>query len=231
MNYLNGKIYKIESPLGEKIYIGSTTNKYLSQRMTSHKYKYRCWKNGEKEGRTRSFELFDEYGLDNCIIVLIEVYPCNSKDELHAREGYYIKSMKCCNKVIPGRTQQEYVMENCDKLNEYRKQYRITNKEMISNNSKQYRDKNQVTISEKKKLRYESNKDDYAAKHKAYYELHKDTILQKHKDYYEQHKDMLLQNIKQTFVCECGTELTLCNKARHLKSKKHLSIKPLNKNI
>ena len=31
--YNNGKIYKIESNLGNKIYIGSTTKDYLSQRM------------------------------------------------------------------------------------------------------------------------------------------------------------------------------------------------------
>jgi hypothetical protein len=41
VNYGNGKIYKIESHLGDKIYIGSTTKQYLSQRMDKHRSEYR----------------------------------------------------------------------------------------------------------------------------------------------------------------------------------------------
>jgi hypothetical protein len=48
MNYQNSKIYKIESITGEgKIYIGSTTKKYLSQRLTQHKLFYKYWKDGK----------------------------------------------------------------------------------------------------------------------------------------------------------------------------------------
>ena len=44
VNYSNGKIYKIESDLGDLIYIGSTTKYYLSQRMERHRFDYvrRC---------------------------------------------------------------------------------------------------------------------------------------------------------------------------------------------
>jgi hypothetical protein len=59
-DYSKGKIYKIQSHLGDKIYIGSTTKQYLSQRMVQHKGDYKCWKNG-KLNKTFSFELFDEY--------------------------------------------------------------------------------------------------------------------------------------------------------------------------
>ena len=34
--YQNGKIYAIKSPNTEKIYIGSTTQKYLSSRLAQH---------------------------------------------------------------------------------------------------------------------------------------------------------------------------------------------------
>ena len=68
VNYSNGKIYKIESHLGDKIYIGSTTKEYLSQRMDNHRGHYKVWKNGQGN-KTTSFELFDEYGIENCKIV------------------------------------------------------------------------------------------------------------------------------------------------------------------
>jgi hypothetical protein len=59
VNYNNGKIYKIESHLGDKVYIGSTTKEYLSQRMTAHRESFNQWKKGKRE-LTTSFLLFDE---------------------------------------------------------------------------------------------------------------------------------------------------------------------------
>ena len=105
-DYQKTKIYKIESHLGDKIYVGSTAKEYLSQRFQQHKNAYKKWKNG-KVGKYTSFELFDEYGIENCQIVLIEAYPCNSKDEKNAKEGHYIKTLNCVNKVVVGRTREE----------------------------------------------------------------------------------------------------------------------------
>ncbi len=81
VNYSNTKIYKIMSHLGDKIYIGSTTKRYLSQRMDNHRSGYKLWKHGT-QGKVNSYTLFDEYGVENCEIVLIEAYPCNGKDEV-----------------------------------------------------------------------------------------------------------------------------------------------------
>ena len=71
VNYDNSKIYKIWSTAGDKIYIGSTTKKYLSQRMDNHRSGYKLWKN-DKHYLTTSYHLFEEYGLDNCFIELLE---------------------------------------------------------------------------------------------------------------------------------------------------------------
>jgi len=154
MNYQKGKIYKIESHLGPKIYIGSTTKEYLSQRMTMHRYRYKAWKN-EKYHRITSFELFDEYGIDNCNIILLELCPCNTKDELTSRESHYIRTLNCVNKVIPDRTQTEY-----------QKLYYETNKEVISKQTKKYYETNKEAISEKKKENYETNKEAILEKQK-----------------------------------------------------------------
>jgi len=106
--YSNGKIYQIESNVGNKIYIGSTVKKLLCDRMSGHRYDYKRWKNGNKQRIYKSFEMFDEYGLENCKIVLIENYPCNSRDELTSREAHYIRTMTCVNRYIPDRSDEEY---------------------------------------------------------------------------------------------------------------------------
>lgn len=135
MDYQKGKIYKIESHLGDKIYIGSTTKEYLSQRMTAHRGDYNSWKKGNNQGKISSFELFEEYGVENCNIFLLEQCPCNSKDELRAKEGYYIKILKCVNKLIPGRTvkenKEQYYKYNKVSILENRKLFYLDNKEKI----------------------------------------------------------------------------------------------------
>ena len=105
VNYSKGKIYKIESHLGDKIYIGSTTKERLCQRMDTLRHNYDSWKNGTSE-LTTAYEIFEEYGVKNCQLVLLESYPCTCKDELESRKAFYIKSMDCVNKVIPNRTPQ-----------------------------------------------------------------------------------------------------------------------------
>ena len=86
INYENSKVYKIWSPSGDKIYVGSTTKEYLSQRMTAHRTNYNRWKLGVY-GYITAFLIFDEYGLDNCFIELLEAKSCKSKDELNQLEG------------------------------------------------------------------------------------------------------------------------------------------------
>ena len=140
-NYQNGKIYQITSYSGDKIYIGSTTKQYLSSRMDSHRSHYKRWKNGTC-GKIMVYDMFDEYGVGNCKILLLELYPCNSNDELIAREGYFIRTIECVNKVTPGRTLKEYREDNKDKISEKAKQYREDNKDKISEKAKQYREDN-----------------------------------------------------------------------------------------
>ena len=113
-NYQNGKIYKITSLHTDKCYVGSTTLKYLSSRLGGHKQDL-------KRGKNVSSKYILEFG--NCKIVLLELYPCNSKDELLARERYYIENFDCVNKKIPGRTMKEYVEDNKECIKEYKRKY------------------------------------------------------------------------------------------------------------
>ena len=119
INYNHGKIYRIVPNCEHdphEIYIGSTTKKYLSQRMADHILTYRRYKNG-KRGLTTSFILFDKYGIDNCSIILLELVNANSKDELLKRERFHIENIKCVNKYVPLRSGDEYYKANKEIIN------------------------------------------------------------------------------------------------------------------
>ena len=103
-NYQNGKVYSIRSmSRPELIYVGSTTKEYLSQRMDSHRGAYSRWKKGGKT-YTTSYKLFDEYGIENCCIELLEAKSCCDNHEKSRLEGKHIRELECVNKIIQGRT-------------------------------------------------------------------------------------------------------------------------------
>ena len=152
--YENGKIYKIEPINGneEDVYVGSTTEKYLSTRISKHKSNFKCYQNGIQKGRNTCYELFEKYGIDNCLIILLETVKCNSKEELLARERFYIKSLKCINKRIEGRTKKEYneqyYNDNKEKFIENVKKYEENNKEKVKAYREKWRDDNRGKYSE-----------------------------------------------------------------------------------
>jgi len=100
IDYSKSKVYKIYCPTEPSLcYIGSTTKQYLSQRMDGHRSKYKTCKKS-----TTSYLIFDKYGIENCIIELIELYPCFTVEELRKREGYYIQNNNCVNINVPTST-------------------------------------------------------------------------------------------------------------------------------
>ena len=120
--YENGKIYKITDTGYNKVYVGSTCES-LSKRIERHRAKYSSYKTGKTNKNLSVFEIFDEFGIEDCKIELIENYPCSCKEELLRREGHYIKSIDCVNKVIPHRTEEE--------RKEVAREYYYKNKEKI----------------------------------------------------------------------------------------------------
>ncbi len=100
-------------------YIGSTT-KLLCQRLGQHRSNYKSYLKGTSHYVT-SFKILEN---DDYSIILIENYPCKNKEELCARERYYIDSIGCVNKVVPQRTRHQYRKDNKENI----KQYYIENK-------------------------------------------------------------------------------------------------------
>jgi hypothetical protein len=97
-DYSKGKIYKLVCNETGLVYYGHTTYEYLSQRLAKHIQHYKEW----LEGKARFITAFEIIKNNNYEIILLESYPCNSIDELKARERYYIENNERVNKNIPG---------------------------------------------------------------------------------------------------------------------------------
>jgi hypothetical protein len=161
-DYSKGKIYKLECLTTGKVYIGSTTKQYLSQRLTSHRYCFDAW----KKGKMRYVTAYEIIECNDYQITLLEAYPCSSLDELLARERHWIESMHCINKCRPVREEQERI--------EYHREYYKTNRETQSDQSKERYARNQEQILAKNKEWREANKEKLKEKSNQYREIHKE---------------------------------------------------------
>ncbi len=241
-DYTKGKIYKLICNETSKIYIGSTCQS-LCKRYGDHVAQYKYWKNTNKN-YVSSFKLIID---GNCDIVLIENYSCNNKEELHARERYWIEQYDCVNKIIPTRTQHEYRNDNIDKIKEYDndryhnerklnndyqekiKDYRDKNKEKTQEYNKQYYINNKEKI-KKATLNYaNNNKDKIKESNKKYRENNKEKIAEINKEY--QNKPEVKEKIKERMkkyrekiTCNiCNCDIALDSIYKHNLSKKHIS--------
>ena len=135
-DYQLSKIYKLVSNKTPDIYIGSCLMR-LSTRLSCHK---------NKRNKCVSRNLFINEAL--ITIVLIENYPCNTKNELKARELFHITSNNCININkpfvcdIPFSDKQawhkEYYQANTEHKKEYYKEYNLSHRDQIKTKSKEY---------------------------------------------------------------------------------------------
>ena len=211
--YQHGKIYRITDNSYTLFYYGSTVQE-LSARMSGHRRDYQCFING-KYHKVSVFDIFDEFGTDSCKIELVELFPCDSKDELRKREGYHIQNNECVNKRIAGRTRKEWAVDNKDRLiTQYKdyyekhkqtfaekgKQYRAEHTERIRARNREYQQTNKETIKEQTKQYREANKDKLKRSHKEYYENHKDERLRRQKEYVAAHIVEVKERLKNWYV-------------------------------
>jgi len=161
-DYSLAKIYQIICNTTGKRYIGSTVQKKLCTRLATHV---------SKKNTTTSREIIEGGNYD---MVLIENFPCDSKDELHKRERHFIETLdNCVNKYIPNRTKKEYRHDNRKKI----KDYYVENKIEILKKHKNYYDNNREQILKQQK-----------AYDKEYRLKNRDIINQKQKDKYQAKK-------------------------------------------
>ena len=117
MDYKNGKIYQILNNINDEVYVGSTIQP-LSKRLHCHKSQ-----SDSLVRKNKLHELMRTIGKNNCYIELIENYPCNTKEELLAREGHYIRERATLNQQIAGRTRKERREVNAEHIKEKQRIY------------------------------------------------------------------------------------------------------------
>ena len=110
------------------------------------------------------------------------------------KELYYINLYDCVNKMKTGLTYKES-KKNWNKNNpEYYNLYYNNNKETIKKTQEKYRDNN------------------------------KEKEQERVKKYYHNNIEKIKQSKQEEILCECGTIIKKCRKARHIKSNKHINI-------
>lgn len=199
-----GSVYKIIADNDETqvVYIGSTKDE-LSRRMSYHRSGYKAYKDGKKTNFTSSFILFDEFGIENCKIILLESYDVSSKDELKSKEQMWIDKIPNCNKYKAFRTEEQ----KKEYTQKYDKQYRIDNREKIAEQHKVYAEEHKEQMAE------------YNAKWR---EDNHEKLLEDKKTYYQKNKEKILSAQAEKITCECGLILSKNNLAAHKKSQQHL---------
>lgn len=231
--YNNGKIYKITSVHTVDVYIGSTTRD-LKERFREHKKNYKAYLIGKYKGAVTSFLLLNH---DACDITLIELINVETKKELLAREGHYIRTTpNCINKQIPGRTPEEWCIDNKDNKAIYNKKYRLENILELNAYQKKY---NAEHVEEKKvynKENHTKNKEKIALQRSEqilcacsqyYTPGHRTRHIKtlRHLKYLENigNKEFLDSEKSKRILCECSSSYTRANKLQHFKSSKHIN--------
>jgi len=222
-DYSKGKIYKIECNITGEVYIGSTTEPTLARRLSGHRRSFQSWKDGRTNKKMSSFNLLER---GDYSIYLIEKYPCDSKDELLAREGHFIKEFisgaSCVNKNITGRTKQEYYIDNQEHIKDEAKRWGFENKDKRVQYRTKYQENNQELIKERSKIYKEENKERIKIQNKEYRMKNKEEIRLRQKEFRVKNKENISSKGKEKTTCLCGAMFRVGGMGRHLKTEKHI---------
>lgn len=125
VNFGNSKIYKIVNDVDDEIYIGSTTMT-LSKRMSCHRDK--CKINGNR----KIYSHMNSVGINHFRVILLEKFPCESKDELLRKEDEYIQLHKpTLNSINAKFDRKESLRKRRDQINAGKRIYYQNNKDKI----------------------------------------------------------------------------------------------------
>lgn len=211
-DYSKGKIYKILNTVNDDVYVGSTTIS-LSQRMAKHR-----WSAKTNTKHCPLYQKIQELGIDKFYIELIENFPCSTKEELHAREGHFIREIGTLNKIVAGRKHKEWKKDNAEHVQEHAKQYYENNRETIKTRVIEWTKNNKEKKAETDKAYREANHDKIRERIKEWREKNKDKIREQKKEWSEKNED----KIKQVYICGvCGGRYQNKRKDEHFRTKKH----------
>ena len=229
VNYQLGKVYKLVSSQTNDIYIGSTCQSTLANRLCQHKIQYRSYLNGNQRKYISSIEILQ---YDDVQIVLIEDYPCERKEQLTCLENYHIERNReiavNMKRAFTGLSRKEfkrqYYQDNKEDLSVKNREYVEEHREQVCAYKKQWHEENRERIIEEKRRHYDENKEEInqaRRERRAADEYHHEVLRAQKKEYYERNKEKMNAKV----VCDnCGVITTGRCLARHKKSKKCLSL-------
>ena len=188
INYQNGKIYCIRNYVDDDCYIGHTTQT-LKRRFQKHKDNSKI----EKVNQRKLYVKMTEMGLEHFYIEEMEKYPCNSLEELEARERHYIlERQPVLNVQIPQKTMEEWKQDRKEHLKEYERQRHQNNPR------KEY------------KPQYREEKKDELNEYNRQYRANNPELFKKYQEQSKKKND-----------CECGTTVSRGSLSRHIQSQHH----------
>jgi len=230
MNYKNSVIYKLccKDVSITDCYVGSSTS--FNKRKSQHK----CACNNEQNKRHHlnvyQF-IIDNGGWQNWDMIVVEDFPCESKNELHTRERYWLETLHATlNRSVPTRSKKEWREDNAERCKEKSKKYYEDNagkfKEWCENNverckenKRKYYENNAEKLKEDATIYYEKNREEINAKAREKIQCpHCDKIMNRHS--MEIHiKNIHTEKTKQQIACtHCDKIMNRNSMTRHIKT-------------
>lgn len=164
MNYSNCVIYKIQNQTNKDlIYIGHTTTS-LKCRLNSHI----CM---SKKSNNKFYTIVkNNGGFENFDIILIEIFPCETREQACIREEYFRCSLNAImnsnrayisiddKKVVMKQRNNDWYIKNKSYILDKRREYYKENYENIIKRVTLYRHKNKSILNEKARAKYNQMK-------------------------------------------------------------------------
>jgi hypothetical protein len=225
MGYEKGIIYAIEDNETHEVYVGSTINGLIK----------RMWDHKSPKNRCTSKPIIERCNYEYYII---EAYPCQTKDQLRAREEYHrIRVEKCVNQIKCGfLTQEERETYNT----EWKKNWYLRNKtELRQESKKKYKENEEYREAAKQrasetytKLRStEEGQQHLRDRGNAWYHANKAKVAEKVKA--RRFANIEAAKVKEAAKreaqrairtdCDCGGKYSEATKFSHFKTKRHIA--------
>jgi len=169
-------------------YTGATTN--FTQRKATHKST--CNNANSKNYDLLLYQTIRAHGSwDNWEMVIVEIFPCETRQHLCVREQYHIEQQE--NKInsyrafttddvyTAGRNAYKKLYNDLhrDEINAQSRKYKELHREEINAKMTKYREANREMINEQKKVYRQNDINTYKAREKAYREANKVIINEK----------------------------------------------------
>jgi hypothetical protein len=140
-DYSKGLIYKLQhNTINDLVYIGSTIN------FTRRKHCHKSSCNNENDNTLKYTTMRANGGWDSFRMVVVKLYPCNSKRELDVEEERYrVELQASLNSNRCHITDEEIVKYQ----KKYQKNHYEANREAILENQKKYNEANKDKLNEK----------------------------------------------------------------------------------